>query len=196
MYHKTTKGGLFTEWAPSAKIINIRLRRYQMKSIVRQMWCMLLIASLLFQPASVVFGQACQNRGGTSAVYGELQEARRILGEDSGAKGSQDAVAPLERAKRAANDAAFAKAYSGKVSAFQNDIEKARLKVLWNDRSEALAIVCRLLGLLDSAAKQPVPQNPCGNGPGAGLALGATLIAGIGAVFVGIFFGLGQVSHR
>lgn len=167
-----------------------------MKSIFRQVCCLLLVASLLLQTAPVAFGQPCQNRGGTSVVYAELQEARGILSEDTGAKGSQSAVQPLERAKRAANEASFVKSFQGKISVFQGDIEKARLKVLWNDRTEALAIVCRLLGILDNSAKQPVPQNPCGNGPGAGLALGTTLIAGIGAVFVAIFFGFGQVSHR
>lgn len=165
-----------------------------MKSFLRKMCCFFLIASLLLQTAPGMAGQPGQNLAGKAAVRANLEEARRILSEGSGAKGAQSAVRPLEQAKGWAADPSFTKSYPGKVSAFQGDIEKARLKVLWNDQSEALAIVCRLLGQLDCPT--PVPQNPCGDGPGAGLAIGATLIAGIGAVFLGLFFGLGQVSHR
>ncbi len=171
-----------------------------MKPMLRQACCLFLVASLLLQIVPAAMAQAClsgnPDSGSLAAVRTELLEARRLLLEESGGKKSQDAVAPLDRAKKLAAGGDFAKAFSGKVHAFRADLDKARLKVLWNDRDEALAIVNRLLGLLDYAPPKGVPPcpNPAGNGPGAGAMLGATLLAGLGALVL-LFF-TGQVSHR
>ncbi|HNW33655.1 MAG TPA: hypothetical protein PKM25_01890 [Candidatus Ozemobacteraceae bacterium] len=170
-----------------------------MKSTFRQACCFFLIASLLLQFVPMAQAQPFKASSPLSGVTGELFEARRILSQDTGAKGCQNATIPLDRAKQMVKDPSFVRSFPGLASDLQQGIEKARLKVLWNDRNEALMIVNRLLGLVDSAAKKPAPQTPCGNGPGAGAAFGVTVIAGLGAVgaiLVALFFGVGQVSHR
>jgi len=167
-----------------------------MKSTFRQFCCLILVASLLFQTVPMAMAQVCKPTGPTAAIYNELLEARRILSMDAGAKASQDGIAPLDRAKQLVGDRSFAKSHSALAADLMRGIEKARLKVLWNDRSEALMIVNRLLGLLDDYAKKPLPQTPAGNGPGAATAFGAVVVAGLGALFVAIMFGFGQVSHR
>ncbi len=167
-----------------------------MKSMFRQLCCVCLVASLLLQVAPLAVAQAAKPAGPLSAVYNELLEARRILSEDAGAKQSQSAVPALDRAKRLVNERSFAKDFPCLAPDLRKGVEQARLKVLWNDRNEAIVIINRLLGLIDGMAKKPVPppQNPCGNGPGAGAMLGATLLAGMGALIL-LFF-TGQVSHR
>lgn len=167
-----------------------------MKSMFRQVCCMVLVASLLLQTVPMALAQGSLAGGPLSGVRNELLEARRILTEDSSGKKSQDAVPSLDRAKQLAGDPAFARSFTGSVSEFRQKIEKARLKVLWNDRTEALSIVNRLLGLVDSAAKKPAPQTPCGNGPGASAAFGAALFAGLGGLLLFLFIQNGQVSHR
>lgn len=167
-----------------------------MKSTFRQFCCLILVASLLFQAVPMAMAQVCRPSGPMAAIYTELLEARRILSIDAGAKASQDGIIPLDRAKRLVSARDFSKTHSALASDLLRGIEKARLKVLWNDRNEALMIVNRLLGLLDDYAKKPIPQTPCGNGPGAATAFGAAVVAGLGALFVAIMFGFGQVSHR
>lgn len=169
-----------------------------MKPKLRQTCCLVLAVSLLLQAVPAAMAQA--GGGVLVAVRNELLEARRLLLEESGGKTAQQAIAPLDRAKKLAGGGEFAKAFSGKVDAFRRDLDKARLKVLWNDRDEALAIIDRLLSQLDvspvkgAPVPTPPPSNPAGNGPGAGVMLGATLLAGLGAIIL-LFF-TGQVSHR
>jgi hypothetical protein len=166
-----------------------------MKSTFRQVCCLFLIGSLILQCVPAAMAQTAQVAGPMASVRTELLEARRILCEDASGKEAQSAIPPLDRAKRLADERGFAKAHPPKlVKEFQEGIAKARLKVLWNDQKEALAIVNRLLGLADG--KKPVVQTPAGNTPGAGAALGVTLVAGLGAAFLAVLLGFGQVSHR
>ncbi|HOY67517.1 MAG TPA: hypothetical protein PLP29_11540 [Candidatus Ozemobacteraceae bacterium] len=167
-----------------------------MKSTFRRICSVVLVLSLLFQSVPAAFAQPVKADGPMAFVRADLLEARRILSSEGGAKVSQDALPPLDHAKQLVGENAFVRAYPDQARELRKGIEKARLKVLWNDRSEALSIVNRLLGLADTCAKPPVVQTPCGNGPGAATALGATLIAGLGAVLVALMFGFGQVSHR
>lgn len=160
-----------------------------MKSTFRQICCMLLVASLLLQAIPMAMAQTWG--GPIAGVRNELIAARDILLQDNGGKKSQNAVAPLDRARLLAGNRDFARAFNGPVSDFRSGIEKARIKVLWNDRNEALLIVNHLLGMLNM---KPVPQTPCGNGPGAGAIFGAALIAGLGGLILLLF--TGQVSHR
>ncbi len=186
-----------------------------MKSTFRNSCCFFLVVSLLLQSAPMVLSQPCQGGGAMGGLVAELQEARRILSDESGSRGLQNAVSPLDNAKKIVNNRAFAKQFPREAPQLLRGIEKAKCEVVWDNKNNALGIVNRMLGMCDNQPKGqatapdkgPVSQNPNGqngqnnptnpqNGPGLGAFFGGTLIAGLGAILVGLMFGLGQVSHR
>jgi hypothetical protein len=170
-----------------------------MKSMVRQMCCFLVVASLLLQTAPLAYAQGYVSQGSWSKVNAQLLAARAILCEDNGAKALQSAKAPLDQAQKLTKGQA--KADPAVAKELDKGIAKARTEILWNNRNEALAIVDRLIGLTSDNAKAPAPKpvvqptKPEKSGSVVGAVFG-TMVIGVGAVIAAILLGFGQVSHR
>ncbi|HOY66553.1 MAG TPA: hypothetical protein PLP29_06665 [Candidatus Ozemobacteraceae bacterium] len=168
-----------------------------MKSLFRTGWCLVLIASLVFQAAPQVFAQSCDVYGILNQIHANLEAARCTIAHGGGYMALQAANRPLDNVKSIAGSYPFARCYPGLAGEIRRGADKAKLQLLWHDEGDALEIVNRLLGTVERAQANPAGHAGGRSRSGAGALVAAPVAAGLGALLWGLFRGWnwGMVSN-
>lgn len=155
--------------------------------------------------SAFIFTNNASNASEIVQIQTNLISIHNMLSSNTQAK---EILQILDVVRKISNSSSFKNSFLGNYIDFRKNLEKARVKILWNDYKDAQIIVGHLLSQVGSPIystkfqsndeynqnKKETPQTPIGNGTSAAIMFGATLLAGLGAIIL-LFF-TGQVSHR